>query len=99
MFNNNLQSTNIQRELTNRKILEDLQIKKTLLKQGVVSSLQSSVSITNDAATTSAANNIASQQRLALENVQSQSFGFFVSQNSLFGNMILPVLPRFDTAK
>lgn len=36
-------------------------------------------------------------QRTALYNAHAASFGYFVTQDSSFGNLILPVLPRFDT--
>lgn len=32
--------------------------------------------------------------RAALAQANSQSFGYFVAQDSMFGNSILPVLPR-----
>lgn len=34
--------------------------------------------------------------RAAWTQATSQSFGFFVHQDSVFGNSILPVLPRFE---
>lgn len=39
---------------------------------------------------------MSSTQRAALSHANSQSFGFFVPQDSSFGNLILPVLPRFE---
>lgn len=33
--------------------------------------------------------------RAAWTQANSQSFGFFVAQDSMFGNSILPVLPRY----
>nr|CAI5846069.1 unnamed protein product [Callosobruchus analis] len=36
-------------------------------------------------------------QRTALQTANAQSTGFFISQDSSFGNLILPVLPRFET--
>jgi hypothetical protein len=35
-------------------------------------------------------------QRAQLQLANAQSFGFFVTQDSSFGNFILPVLPRFE---
>ncbi|KAK2177711.1 hypothetical protein NP493_583g02005 [Ridgeia piscesae] len=35
-------------------------------------------------------------QRAALQHAQANSVGYFVTQDSSFGNLILPVLPRFD---
>ncbi|KAL0104828.1 hypothetical protein PUN28_016460 [Cardiocondyla obscurior] len=91
------------RELQNRKILEELQLKKQmLLKQGVTPALNTSLGV----ASTGSVSNIATQsndgvtmsasQRAALHNAHAASFGYFVTQDSSFGNLILPVLPRFD---
>ncbi|XP_014479330.1 PREDICTED: SOSS complex subunit C homolog [Dinoponera quadriceps] len=93
------------RELQNRKILEELQLKKQmLLKQGVAPSLTSSLAVSS---TGSASNTPTTQpndgiamsasQRAALHNAHAASFGYFVTQDSSFGNLILPVLPRFDS--
>eukprot|EP00118_Oscarella_pearsei_P025307 m.307960 g.307960 ORF g.307960 m.307960 type:complete len:123 (+) comp43123_c0_seq1:80-448(+) len=35
-------------------------------------------------------------QRAALQHAQSQSYGCYITQDSQFGNLILPVLPRMD---
>ncbi|ESO98691.1 hypothetical protein LOTGIDRAFT_142417 [Lottia gigantea] len=35
------------------------------------------------------------QQRNALQTAHSNSVGYFITQDSSFGNVILPVLPRF----
>lgn len=103
-------------ELTNRKILEDLQLKKQLLlKQGVQPTLNpsslSAFSATN--VSSSDGHSINSAQRAALQTANAQSMGFFITQvnvvqvnnvrlmirfkDSSFGNLILPVLPRFDS--
>ncbi|XP_012530742.2 SOSS complex subunit C homolog [Monomorium pharaonis] len=93
------------RELQNRKILEELQLKKQmLLKQGVAPSL--GVTSLGVSSTGSASNVVGTQsndgvamsasQRAALHNAHAASFGYFVTQDSSFGNLILPVLPRFD---
>ncbi|KAL1449106.1 hypothetical protein WDU94_000339 [Cyamophila willieti] len=37
-------------------------------------------------------------QRAALITAQAQSTGFYVAQDSSFGNIVLPVLPRYDNA-
>lgn len=37
-----------------------------------------------------------SAQRTALHAAHSQSFGFFITQDSSFGNLILPVVPRIE---
>lgn len=73
-------------ELTNRKILEDLQLKKQLLlKQGVQPTLNpSSLSaFTAAAATTnvtSDGHSISSAQRNALQTANAQSTGYFITQ-------------------
>ena len=36
------------------------------------------------------------QQRAALQHAHSQSYGYYITQDSQFGNLILPVLPRFE---
>ncbi|XP_043462516.1 SOSS complex subunit C homolog [Leptopilina heterotoma] len=95
------------RELQNRKILEELQLKKQmLLKQGVTPNLGSSLTATAGSATTTVPTTqtsdgvtISASQRAALHNAHSNSYGFFVTQDSSFGNLILPVLPRFDNNK
>lgn len=105
-------------ELTNRKILEDLQLKKQLLlKQGVQPTLNpsslSAFSATN--VSSSDGHSMSSAQRAALQTANAQSMGYFITQvkilhvrngvalnvfnffkDSSFGNLILPVLPRFD---
>lgn len=83
------------RELQNRKILEELQLKKQmLLKQGVQQSLNPTTPATTTAPTTPS--DVNSMQRSALLNAHASSTGYFVTQDSSFGNLILPVLPRFD---
>lgn len=89
----------------NRKILEEIQLKKQmLLKQGVAPTLNSSlgVSSTGSASNIPAiqsndGNTMSASQRAALHNAHAASFGYFVTQDSSFGNLILPVLPRFDS--
>lgn len=87
-------------ELANRKILEELQIKKQiLLKQGVASTLNSpALPVLGSATvqTTDSGHSMNSLQRAALQTANTQSTGYFISQDSSFGNLILPVLPRFD---
>ncbi|XP_020297930.1 SOSS complex subunit C homolog isoform X3 [Pseudomyrmex gracilis] len=92
------------RELQNRKILEELQLKKQmLLKQGVTptlnSSLGSSTGSASNVPTTQPTDGVAmsASQRAALHNAHAVSYGYFVTQDSSFGNLILPVLPRFDS--
>lgn len=93
------------RELQNRKILEELQLKKQmLLKQGVAPTLNTSLAVTSTGSastvpTTQSTDGVAmsASQRAALHNAHAASTGYFVTQDSSFGNLILPVLPRFDT--
>ncbi|EHB13725.1 SOSS complex subunit C [Heterocephalus glaber] len=40
---------------------------------------------------------IAAQQKAALQHAHAHSSGYFITQDSAFGNLILPVLPRLDT--
>lgn len=91
------------RELQNRKILEELQLKKQmLLKQGVAPSLTSSLAVSTGSVSsipTAQSNDgvaMSASQRAALHNAHAASSGYFVTQDSSFGNLILPVLPRFD---
>uniref|UniRef100_A0A8D0GTP4 SOSS complex subunit C n=1 Tax=Sphenodon punctatus TaxID=8508 RepID=A0A8D0GTP4_SPHPU len=39
---------------------------------------------------------IAAQQKAALQHAHAHSSGYFITQDSGFGNLILPVLPRLD---
>lgn len=79
-------------ELQTKKILEDLQLKKKLLlstnsnmPQVVAATANPEKDIVNNSS------------RTALQQAQQVSFGYFVSQNSSFGNLILPVLPGFES--
>ena len=74
-----------------RKILEELERqKKSLSKSG--SSSSSSLGMLAPALNTSEG----SAQRLppALEAANKTSLGYFIHQESAFGNVILPVIPR-----
>lgn len=87
---------NAQRELANRKIIEELhQKKQLLLKQGVASTLNTASLPSLGTGNLSTSDNN-SMQRTALQTANSQSAGYFITQDSSFGNIILPVLPRFD---
>lgn len=101
------QPPSARQELANRKILEEIQLKKQqILKQGVAPSLNSptitpslsavGTSVTLPAFMSPDAHMMSSSQRAALQHAHSLSFGYFVTQDSSFGNLILPVLPRFD---
>lgn len=89
------------RELQNRKILEELQLKKQmLLKQGVAPTLNTSLAVTSTGSPSNSPSDgvaMSASQRAALNNAHAASSGYFVTQDSSFGNLILPVLPRFDT--
>uniref|UniRef100_UPI00358DDDAD SOSS complex subunit C-like n=1 Tax=Myxine glutinosa TaxID=7769 RepID=UPI00358DDDAD len=39
---------------------------------------------------------VVEQQKAALQHAHLHSFGYFITQDSAFGNLILPVLPRLD---
>ncbi|XP_047118205.1 SOSS complex subunit C homolog isoform X2 [Schistocerca piceifrons] len=96
------QQINSRQDLASRKILEEIQLKKQmLLKQGVAPTLNSSsisalpVGVTNPSSMSAEAHMLSPSQRVAMQQANSMSFGFFITQDSLFGNLILPVLPRF----
>ncbi|XP_064476730.1 SOSS complex subunit C-like isoform X1 [Ornithodoros turicata] len=83
-------------EMQNRKILEELQQKKQLLlKQGQVSASPTSLPAATGAAAGDA-HALTTSQRTALQHAHSSSIGYFIPQDSSFGNLILPVLPRFE---
>lgn len=97
-------SSNAQADVT-KKILEDIQIKKQLLQKGV-SPVTPNISATPIPqyvqATSQAQSNqpvestINATTKAVYNQALSQSYGFFIPQDSLFGNNIIPVLPRFD---
>ncbi|KAL3277222.1 hypothetical protein HHI36_012572 [Cryptolaemus montrouzieri] len=92
--------SNNQRDLANRKILEELHLKKQiLLKQGTASALSATaLPVLGSTAVVHSTDShpVNSHHRQALIQANAQSTGFFISQDSSFGNLILPVLPRFD---
>ncbi|KAJ6637698.1 SOSS complex subunit C like [Pseudolycoriella hygida] len=94
-----------QQEINNRKILKDLQINKQLLEKGVVPGITSAVPNLNmpsfvqsqtQQQTEFTLNSSTLRPTQAWTQATNNSFGFFVPQDSLFGNTILPVLPRVD---
>lgn len=101
-------ASNSQADVT-KKILEDIQIKKQLLQKGV-SPVTSNIGATPagltipqyvQATTQSQANQpaestINATTKAVYNQALSQSYGFFIPQDSLFGNSIIPVLPRFE---
>ena len=85
-----------------RKILEELERKKKQINQSSGSS-SSIVSATSNS-TISSSNSpvidsspvLSNNQRAAMEVATKSSFGYFVPQDSSFGNLILPVIPRIN---
>jgi hypothetical protein len=89
----------------NKKILEDIQLKKQLLQKGanpvaittpsptgaltIPQYMQATINQTPELQVNSSSKAIWTQ-------ANNQSFGYFIPQDSLFGNSILPVLPRYD---
>lgn len=99
-------------ESQNRQILQDLQQKRQMLlnqgQGGMGTNLPTNRSVGPDASTvpvvklhdTPVIRNPADMslgQRQALEHANSTSSGYFISQDSTHGNLILPVLPRFES--
>ncbi|KAK6624486.1 hypothetical protein RUM43_004160 [Polyplax serrata] len=92
-----------------KKILEELNLRKQLLKSGTAQTLNPSalnspigVSVINSNPTGD--NPMPNLARAAhanslLQHANSTSFGYFITQESLFGNNILAVLPRFNEGK
>ncbi|CAH1732578.1 SOSS complex subunit C homolog B-like [Aphis gossypii] len=75
------------RGIQNRKILEDLELKKQiLLKTGAIPTPP-----TVSHPTTQGTSECHFQRAQTL-----QSTGFFINTDSAFGNSLLPVLPRFE---
>jgi len=83
-----------------RKILEDLERQKKLLKSGTAPSLGmlpiSPVTSASNTQSVTVEGHITSGQRSALDSANKSSFGFFIPQDSSFGNIILPVIPRLQ---
>lgn len=81
---------------TNRKILEDLQLKKQQLSK--------TSNILGTSIISSPQLHIPNLQPISLSenssrtayNLTTQAIGFFIVQDSLCGNTILPVIPRFE---
>lgn len=86
-------------ELQTKKILEDLQLKKKLL---LSTNSNNSMPQYNQQVVVATANPekdiVNNSSRTALQQAEKVSFCYFVSQNSSFGNLILPVLPSFETS-
>lgn len=101
-------ASNAQQADVTKKILEDIQnSKKQLLQKGVTSNINSSNSAgltipqyiqanSQPQPSQPSDSSINATAKAVWTQAQSQSYGFFVAQDSLFGNSIIPVLPRFD---
>ena len=88
-----------------RKILEDLERQKKALKSNNSSNIAATTSSSSSALTGTAGGfgpgadghqqlQLSSNQRMAMDQASKTSFGYFIPQDSLFGNLILPVVPR-----
>lgn len=91
-----------------RKILEELERRKKQINQQSSSSTGMSMTTnqmpnTNNTNNTGSSNStnpvesphmLSSTQRSAMEGANKTSFGYFIPQDSSFGNLILPVIPR-----
>jgi len=98
-------------ERQNRKLLEQLEEEKKRLrmKQAKTAGQSSSASSLPSAISGSAVlpathlqgavqepQQMTAAQRAALQHAHANSVGYFITQESAFGNLVLPVLPRFD---
>ncbi|KAI8773928.1 SOSS complex subunit C [Biomphalaria glabrata] len=98
-------------ERQNRKLIEHIHEQKKRLQHGHHSSMAVSVGVSpapilNSPAATvpglSAAEYASISnpaQRAALQHAHANSVGYFITQDSAFGNLILPVLPRLTDTK
>ncbi|XP_029200117.1 SOSS complex subunit C homolog [Acropora muricata] len=98
-----------------RNILQDLQQKRQLLLnqgQGSAANVGTNLSAMRAAGTDPSTSfkpheaavirspaDLSLSQRQALEHANSTSSGYFISQDSSYGNLILPVLPRFESGE
>ncbi|KAK3089404.1 hypothetical protein FSP39_003373 [Pinctada imbricata] len=92
-------------ENRNRKILEQLEEQKRRLRGGhgsggssIPSGSMSSVPMPQQhmGSVPMDAPHMTPAQRAALQHANANSVGYFITQDSSFGNLILPVLPRFS---
>ncbi|ALC45164.1 CG42374, partial [Drosophila busckii] len=101
-------TSSAQQELTNRKILEEIQTKKQLLIGGLGTGLNQMPSpqllgqptvcaeFPQSICVTSSAIGTLSAPRTAFNPTSSTTLGFFIPQDSYFGNSFIPVLPRLE---
>jgi len=92
------QPPNARQELQNRKILEELQQQKKMLqnKQAIPSALPSVVAAPPTGHVPVEGHVLTTSQRTALQHAHAHSVGYFITQDSSFGNLILPVIPRIE---
>jgi len=79
-----------------RQILEDLKRQQKLLKSGTGPGLLINSIPSPQPSQALLDSHIPTGQRTALESANKSSFGFFIPQDSSFGNIILPVIPRIQ---
>jgi len=87
---------------TNRRILEDLQLKKQLIQKGA-SPMSISLSTTQPLSAMTAGQpfelsliSSPTLPRPAFNPTTLNTTGFFIPQDSAYGNSFIPVLPRLD---
>lgn len=95
----NLPAQGGSQEMQTRKILSDLQKEKArlrMIQQGGPGSGQVRMSMNAPMAAVppDTPQHVLMNQRTALQMAHSSSFGYFIPQDSAFGNVILPVIPR-----
>ena len=77
-----------------RKILEELERQKKQLSGSGNDQQQHPAAAAANNLIDPLSYNLTQTQKLALENAAKSSFGYFIAQDSSFGNTILPVIPR-----
>jgi len=82
-----------------RKILEELERQKKLLKAASPGTSVPLPAAGVAQVVSTSEGHITSGQRSALESANKTSFGYFITQDSSFGNIILPVIPRLQPRK
>jgi len=95
------QAPNLGQGRANRKLLEELEEQKRRLQNQNSSGPSVPPAVSTSAVTTPSSLNQDTQhmtaaQRAAIQHAHANSVGYFITQDSSFGNLILPVLPRFD---
>ncbi|XP_069126550.1 SOSS complex subunit C-like [Argopecten irradians] len=63
---------------------------------GVASSVNQQASHLSNISMVMETQHMTPAQRAALQHANANSVGYFITQDSSFGNLILPVLPRFN---